>query len=205
MFQGKTKAALDLLAHKGCGSRLNLQDTIDTNSSVTVKEILREKHPPAQGIQPSALMSTVTDDPPHPVLFEQIDGALIRKTALGIQGASGPSGLDAYSWRRLCTGFGEASDSLCSALALTARRLCTEHIDSLILAPWLSCRLIALDKCPGNRPIGIQTNIKDAVGLFQLCAGHTAGVEAAVHTVQELFSDQNSEAVLLVDSKNALN
>ena len=106
-------------------------------------------------------------------------------------------------------------------MALTARRLCTEHIDPLILAPWLSCRFIALDKCPGVRPIGVgdtsrriiakaicttlQFDIKDAVSLYQLCARHTAGVEAAVHTVQELFSDQNTEAVLLVYAKNAFN
>ena len=86
MFHGKTKAAIDLLAHKGHGSRLNLLDTIDTNSSVAVKEILREKHQPAQ---PSALISTVTDDLSHPVLSERIDGALILKTVLCIQGALG--------------------------------------------------------------------------------------------------------------------
>ena len=129
--------------------------------------------------------------------------------------------MDAYSWRHLCTGFGEPSDNLCFALALTARRLCTEHTDPLILAPWLACHLIALDKCPGVHLIGVgdtsrriiakailttlQFDIKDAVSLYQLCAGHTAGVEAAVHTVQELFSDQITEAVLMVNAKNAFN
>ena len=36
-----------------------------------------------------------------------------------------------------------------------AKRLCTTHVSAEIVAPILACRLIALDKCPGVRPIGI--------------------------------------------------
>ncbi len=107
---------------------MNLHHTVDTNSSVTVKYI-KDKHPPPQGLQLSALVLSATGDPPHPVLYEQIDGALIQKTALCVLGASGPSGLDASSWRHICTIFGRASDNLCYSLALTARRICSEYID----------------------------------------------------------------------------
>ena len=82
-------------------------------------------------------------------------------------------------------------------------------------------RLIALDKCPGVRPIGVgevvrriiskailsvvKFDILEAAGSFQLCAGQDAGNEAAVHAMREVFSDSSTEAMLLVDASNAFN
>ena len=48
-------------------------------------------------------------------------------------------------------------------------------------------------------------DIQDAAGSVQLCAGQIAGVEAAVHAVQECFQQDGTEAVLLVDASNAFN
>ena len=48
--------------------------------------------------------------------------------------------------------FKSTSNDLCHSLALLAKRLCTTFVDPKAL---LACRLIALDKCPGVRPIGI--------------------------------------------------
>ena len=55
---------------------------------------------------------------------------------------------------RLCCSFKGAAD-LCTALALVARRLATEHVDPAGLSALVASRLIALDKCPGVRPIGV--------------------------------------------------
>ncbi len=33
----------------------------------------------------------------------------------------------------------------------------------------------------------LRSDIQDTIGIYQLCAGQPAGVEAAVHTAQELF------------------
>ena len=128
---------------------------------------------------------------------------LIANTALQTSGAAGLSGLDAYARRRLCTAFHSASTSLCQSLAEVAKRLCSALLDPMSLAPFLACRLIALDKCPGVRPIGIgetvrriiaravlvitRGDIQDAAGSTQLCAGQIAGCEAAVHSVRERF------------------
>ena len=65
----------------------------------------------------------------HPVLFERIDGDLIRSSALRTHGGAEPSALDASGWRRVCTSFSTVSDGLCNVLALLARRLCTEVLD----------------------------------------------------------------------------
>ena len=85
----------------------------------------------------------------------------------------------------------------------------------------LACRLIPLDKNPGLRPVGIGkvwhqiaskvvlSHIREetisAVGSLQVCAGQEAGCESLVHTMHEIYEDQSSEAVLLVDASNAIN
>ena len=127
-----------------------MDDLVDLGDHVQkpVLDILRSKHPHAQSVSPAALPEGSADPPEvHPV-FDQITGASIHRAALRTKGTAGPSGIDAHGWRRLCTSFKSASHDLCHALALLARRLCTT-------SPFLACRLIALDKCPGVRPIGI--------------------------------------------------
>lgn len=102
-------------------------------------------------------------------------------------GAAGPSGLDAASWRRLCTSFKSTSNDLCHSLAITAQRLCTKFVDPSAIASFLACRLIALNKKPGVRPIEIgdtarriiakailtvtRLDIQEAAGSLQLTAG----------------------------------
>jgi len=57
--------------------------------------------------------------------------------------------------KKLCTDFWGASDTLCDPLSAVARRLATESVDPASLAAFTTCHLIALDKNPGVRPIGI--------------------------------------------------
>ena len=61
----------------------------------------------------------------HPVIFENLEANLIRSVALIVKGAAGQSGLDAHSWKRLCTCYKGASRDLCVALASVARRIST--------------------------------------------------------------------------------
>ena len=89
------------------------------------------------------------------VLFQSVDVNLIRSAAKNTDGAAGPSGINAYGWRRLCPSFKNASVELCHSLALVARRLFTSYVDPQALAPLLACCLTALNKNPGVRPIGI--------------------------------------------------
>ncbi|ETW95667.1 MAG: hypothetical protein ETSY2_47825 [Candidatus Entotheonella gemina] len=91
----------------------------------------------------------------------------------------------------------------------------------IALAPLLACRLIALNKNPGARPIGIgdtarriiakavlfiaASDIQNAAGCLQLCGGQMSGIEAAVHATRSAFESDDVEAVLLVDATNAFN
>ena len=62
---------------------------------MSVKDALLKKHPPNQPPKPSTIVSLSDSSPPfHPVVFEGMDGVLIRRTILCMDGAAGPSGLD---------------------------------------------------------------------------------------------------------------
>ena len=77
--------------------------------------------------------------PMNPILFENLNAKASQKAALKTNGAAGLSGLDAHSWRRLCSSF-KSSNDLCTALACVGRpsqSLCCMQIDS------------NTDKCPG--------------------------------------------------------
>ncbi len=78
-----------------------------------------------------------------------------------------------------------------------------------------------LDKRPGVRPIGIcevlrrivgkatmqvvGPSVQKAAGTKQLCAGQSMGIEAAIHAMQSIYEDDNTEAILMVDASNAFN
>ena len=117
MMEGKVKAALRILAQDSNGGVLPLDSH--------VLEALKKKHPARKSATPSAVITSnsPSQEPSHFILFDHLDGQMIRKTVLKTEGAAGPSGLDAAAWRRLCTSFQSASTDLCDALASTARRL----------------------------------------------------------------------------------
>ena len=102
--------------------------------------------------------------------------------------------------------------------------MCTEKCDKengRDMEAFLSCTLVPLNKKPGVRPMGIgevlrrivgksittvlKKDIQDAAGNLQLCAGQLGGCETAVHAMAEIFNDDETEAVLLVDASNAFN
>ena len=221
MFRGDISGAINLLSSKDCSKVLHASDHIDTGSgdSTTVLDALKEKHPPASPVNINALIDPGGHpEEIHPVIFDQITAQSIRQAALHTKGAAGPSAFDALQWRRLCTSFKSVSSDLCHSLALIARRICSYFVNPKAL---LACRLLALDKCPGIRPIGIcethrriiskailavtRSDLREAAGAEQLCAGQIAGIEAAIHSVRCAFSDDESDAVLLVDATNAFN
>ena len=113
----------------------------------SVRQILKEKHPVGQDVQPEAI-DDQTPPSVHPVMFESLDGSVIISAAIRTSGAAGPSGMDAHGWRRMCTSFKSSSIDLCNALAATARKICTTLVDPISIAAFLSCRLLALDKNP---------------------------------------------------------
>ena len=102
-----------------------------------------------------------------------------------------------------------------------ARKLATETLDPLTLEAYVSCRLIPLDKNPGVRPIGVgevlrrivgkcigwvlKEDIQLVAGPLQTTTGLQSGAEAAIHSMRCMFEDDQTDAVILVDARNAFN
>ena len=94
-------------------------------------------------------------------------------------------------------------------------------VDPELLKPLIASRLVAIDKCPGVRPIGIgevsrriiskailtiiNADIQEAVGTHQLCVGQKYSCEAAIHALESIFDREATEGVLLIDASNAFN
>ena len=210
MMSGKVTDALRLLSSECVGRVLPFDSD--------VMDSLIRKYPKKHPFVSSTLVDDLAD-PPHFTLFDQLDTVRVRCVALKLHGAAGPSGLDASAWRRMCTSFQTVSDDLYDALSAVARCLCTSFVDPTGLSLFVACRLIVLDKNPGVRPIGtgeavrrliakvtlsiIRDDIQAAAGSLQLCAGQLLGCEAAMHSMRQLYSSSDGEAVILVDASNA--
>ena len=87
----------------------------------------------------------------------------------------------------------------------------------------ISGRLIALDKCPGVRPIGIgeclrriicksvaeftKIELEETCSTDQLACGLKAGVEGAIHALSDIFDENKEEGcgMLLMDASNGFN
>ena len=219
MGMGNVNAALRLITEDTNTGSLAL-DTLQPDGR-TVKEHLLYKHPPRKQPHHSTICQDKSEPDPHPVIFEGIDDVLIRTIVQKTNGSAGPSGLDAAGWKRMCSSFGRASIELCNAVARVAKRLCSTYVDPKGLTSFVACRLIALDKSPGIRPIGVgevlrrivgkavlkivAEDVRKAVGAQQLCVGQISGCEAGVHFMRHLNEDPSTEATLLVDAENAFN
>ena len=76
------------------------------NPGRLVRDVLTDKHPPAQPLRQDCLITGAPGSSPfHPVVFDALTGSVIRSAALRTFGTPGPSGVDAKSWRRICTSF----------------------------------------------------------------------------------------------------
>ena len=139
---------------------------------------------------------------------------MIRDAALRTIGSGGPSGVDAT----ICI----LKESLHASLATLARNLCTEYVDPSSIEALVASRLIPLDKGGGGvRPIGVgevirrvisksvmkvvKPDVMSASGSLQLCAGQPSGSEAAIHAMRNIFDEDDTEAILLIDASNAFN
>ena len=214
MTEGKVAAALKLLDQSSSSGLLPLTEEVMCQ--------LEDKHPPPAPIIGDPLLRGPIDNVPD-CFFDSIDEQLILKAAKDTKGAGGPSGLDADQYRRIiCSkNFNREGKMLREELAELAKNIATKHYNPSLIEAYTSCRLIPLDKDPGIRPIGIgevlrriigksisrsvSQCIMEAAGPLQTCAGHGAGAEAAIHAMRQIFQNDETDAVLLIDASNAFN
>ena len=99
--------------------------------------------------------------------------------------------------------FGQSSETLRHELAQWSNWLANSNPPWAAIRAMMACRLVALDKEPGTRPVGIGEVYRRlmakcvlrvvgdratrACGNLNLCAGLKAGIEGAVHAVRETW------------------
>ena len=213
MSKGDFNRALKLLTENMSNGILPLTDKTG--------KMLKQKHPEAKEAPQEVLLQGPTRTV-HPIEYEDMEESLILKAAMLTKGESGPAGLDADGWRKILTSFsfGTAPTELRKTFALFVKRLCLEEIrNPESLKSFVACRLIPLDKRPALRPIGVgevlrriagkavmillKKDVLQAAGSLQLCGGQIAGSEAAIHGMHDIFNDDNTEGILVIDSENA--
>ena len=213
MLQGNVRQAVRLLERDASNGVLPLnQSTLND---------LRQKHPDGQQINEEMILQGPVENVSS-VIFDEITSDSILKAAIKTKGSAGPSMYDADDWRNILgsTLYGSDAEDLRRSLADLGKDLCINEIeDPESLEAFLGCRLIPLDKNPGLRPIGIgetlrrivgkavmsvmKQDIQHGVGNLQLCGGHAGGCEVGVHSVVDLFNDEDTEGVIQVDASNA--
>ena len=132
-------------------------------------------------------------------------------------------GTNSGHWRSFLLCYGPQSDKLRESVASLARMLANNVVEWESIRALMASRLVALDKNPGVRPIGIGevlrrllgkamvlvtgVDVEELCGADQLCSGLKGGIEGAIHSVNRLFNESSMAGcgVLMVDAKNAFN
>jgi hypothetical protein len=199
---GRMRVAVRKVTDRGGGGVL-LPDDTDAKSGLKVIEVLRSKHPDLR--VPDLADPEHTAFEPYPHLPEplplDITAEHVEEVAGRLSGAAGPSGTDSVDLRNWLLRFGAESEGLRAELAAWAEWLANSHPPFAAYRAMMACRLVALDKQPGVRPVGIGEIYRrllaklvlavagdqatTACGSLNLCAGLAAGIEGAVHAVSQ--------------------
>ncbi|KAI5742861.1 hypothetical protein M8J77_012006 [Diaphorina citri] len=216
VLQGKLRDATRWITERGSSGVLEIDSILDDGT--TVLDALKGKHPPQQVPDPNVFLQCET----LPLMVDvDVTCSHIEKVARTIRGSAGPSGTDSESWKCFLLRYGAHSARLREAVAALVRHLANG------IVPWNNVRSlnarrgVALDKCPGVRPIGIGeclqrlcaktmvlltgVDVQEECCADQLCAGIKNGIEGAIHGISSIFHEEDTDGLLLVDAKNAFN
>ncbi len=139
----------------------------------------------------------------------------VERVARALHGGAGPGGTSSSHWRSFLLRYGAHSARLRDAVAVLIMMMANGVVEWPWIRAMMSSRLIALDKNPGVRPIGVGevlrrlmgkvmvlctgADVQDECGADQLCSGLRGGIEGAIHAVREVFESRSGEGAWSVD------
>ncbi len=199
VLSGRLRKAVRNLTNRDLGGTLDPTDTC-SKTGQPVLDVLREKHPEARPTNIHAPGSFEQyDGPPMATIPLEVTADHVERTASRLSGAAGVDGIDGVELRHWLMHFGERSLHLRQVMADTTAWLANTKPPWAAYRALTACRLVALDKQPGTRPVGIGSAFRrllskvllliagpqasQACGNTNLCAGLPAGIEGAVHAL----------------------
>ena len=165
-------------------------------------EVMHTKHPDA--CPPSAENLDAYPNNPPEMAPVDITYYVVTAVAGRLSGGAGPGGTDLVSLQHWLLRFGAASGDLRLIVEEVGEWLCNWRPPWTAYRAMMSGWLIALDKCPGIRPVGIGETwrrllancllqvtgqeAKASCGTEQLAGGGVqAGIDEAIHSMRLLW------------------
>ena len=220
ILQGRLREAVRFITDRQGGGVMGPEDDAGKPAGKTVLEVLFSKHPEQRE---TSQEDYIDCDELPPLIDVDITAIHVMQAAKKLSGSSGISGFDSYQLQKLLLRNGKHSDDLRESFARATRKLANSLVEWEEVRALKAKRLIALDKLPGVRPIGIGEiadrcfekimsivtgeDVMEACGSDQLCSGVKAGIEGAIHGISEKFHEHCDEGwgLLLTDAENAFN
>ena len=176
-----------------------------SKSGRVIVDVLRDKHPEMWNPDPNLSDPNRVAFEPYPSVPKSVGKTVtedvVEIVAAKLGGSAGLSGTDAVDCSKWLLRFGDESKVLRGIIASMTTWLANESPSFAAYRGFVACRLLALDKLPGTRPIGIGEiwrrlmtkcllavtgyQATEAAGNYNLCAGLSSGIEGAIHAMQE--------------------
>ena len=210
VLDGNLRTAVRNLTDGVRGGVLGPED-LCTKTGRPVIEVLRDKHPDQRLpdlSDPNCLAFCKFDEVPDPIPLD-CSPEVVEAVARKLTGAAGCSSVDSALLKSALLRYGKASSELREEMLEWTLWLGNTSPPWAAYRAMRQGRLVALDKQPGVRPLGIGEcwlhavskcvlkecgrEGKAACGSTQLCAGLEAGIEGAIHSIRKKATEDKSQ------------
>ena len=204
VLSGRLRSAVRDITSRGSGGVLQ-PDSTCSKTGRPVLDVLKEKHPELRDPEttggPHGPFEPAGEQGWRQPIPVNISCEVVEAVASKLSGAAGPDGVDSVDLRHWLLRFGKESEALRLEMAQWTEWIANAHPPWAAYRAMMAGRLVALDKQPGVRPVGIGSIFRRLMakcvikaigrqattvcGSLNLCAGLPAGIEGAVHAVRE--------------------
>ena len=209
VLQRKLRAAILMVTDRSGGGIL-LSNDANTKSGSPVIDVLREKHPPIMtpDVEGEGDLSFKSYDKCPAIMPVDCGQDIVMVMAGNLSGDAGPSSVDKLALIKWLLDYGRESQALRKEMAEWVNLLANKSPTCAMYRTIMACRLAALDKQPGMRPLDIgkvwrstivkcalMAAVKDtkaACNSLQLCAGLEVRIKGAIAAVLNRVEEEGT-------------